>query len=147
MLCPYCLHAETKVIDKRDSHGITKRRRECLKCSRRFNTREAVEKEAIRVIKKDGRREEFDQEKLRRGILRACEKRPITNETIQTMINRIEDRLRKRGGEITSTLIGELVARELKKVDKVAYIRFASVYRDFTDISDFKKEIKGLVKK
>jgi len=99
------------------------------------------------VIKKDGRREEFDQEKLRRGILRACEKRPITNETIQTMINRIEDRLRKRGGEITSTLIGELVARELKKVDKVAYIRFASVYRDFTDISDFKKEIKGLVKK
>lgn len=145
MLCPYCSHLETKVIDKRDSGSVTKRRRECLKCKRRFNTHEFVEKTALRVIKKDGRREDFDCSKLNRGIMRACEKRPVTGETIETMITTIEERLRKKGDEVTSTLIGEFVARELKKIDEVAYIRFASVYREFKDISDFKKEIKGLV--
>src|SRR3989344_4803006 len=147
MLCPYCSHQETKVIDKRDSGSITKRRRECLKCERRFNTHEHVEHASMRVIKKDGRREDFDREKLRRGIQRACEKRPVTSENIETMITMIEEKLRKKGGDVSTELIGEMVARELKKADKVAYIRFASVYREFTDVSDFKKEIRGLVGK
>lgn len=146
MLCPYCSHSETKVIDKRDSGGVTKRRRECLKCERRFNTHESVERAALRVIKKDGRREDFDRAKLHRGIVRACEKRPVTDETIERMITAIEEKLRKKGGEVTAITIGEFTSRELKKIDKVAYIRFASVYREFADISDFKKEIKELVR-
>ena len=145
MLCPYCQNPETKVIDKRDSHEITKRRRECLKCAKRFNTREAVEHAVVRVIKKDGRRENFDREKLKRGILKACEKRPVGIDKIEIMVNRIEDKLRKQGKEATTRLIGENVARELKKLDKVAYIRFASVYHEFTDIADFKKELRELV--
>jgi transcriptional repressor NrdR len=145
MLCPYCLHDETKVIDKRDNESLTKRRRECLKCSKRFNTLEAVERPDFRVIKKDGRRENFDIEKLKRGVLKACEKRPISSEKIDKMLARTEEKLRKRGKEIRSSLIGDIVASELKKVDKVAYIRFASVYRDFRELDDFKKEIKNLV--
>ncbi|MBX4212140.1 transcriptional regulator NrdR [Candidatus Pacearchaeota archaeon] len=144
MLCPYCLNTETKVIDKRDAGGVIKRRRECLKCHQRFNTLESVEKIELRVIKKDGRREDFDKEKIRKGILRACEKRPVSTETIDIMIHNIEEKLRKKGKEVNSTFIGELVSRELKKIDKIAYIRFASVYKDFRDISDFKKEIKEL---
>ncbi|MBU0907057.1 MAG: transcriptional regulator NrdR [Nanoarchaeota archaeon] len=147
MLCPYCLHDETKVIDKRDNESLTKRRRECLKCERRFNTLEAVERPELRVIKKDGRREGFDYEKLKRGILRACEKRPISSEKVDKMLAKIENRLRMRGKEIPSTVIGDYVSTELKKIDKVAYIRFASVYRDFTELEDFKKEIKILVSK
>jgi len=146
MLCPYCKNPETKVIDKRDAQEITKRRRECLKCGRRFNTREVVEQSILRVIKKDGRREIFDREKLKRGILKACEKRPVEMEKIDLMINKIEERLRKKGKEVSTRIIGENVIKELKKVDKIAYIRFASVYHEFTDISDFKKEIKELAK-
>jgi len=146
MLCPYCKNPATKVIDKRDAQEITKRRRECLKCGRRFNTREAVEQSILRVIKKDGRREIFDREKLKRGILKACEKRPVEMEKIDLMINKIEERLRKKGKEVSTRVIGENVIKELKKVDKIAYIRFASVYHEFTDISDFKKEIKELAK-
>jgi len=145
MLCPYCLHNETKVIDKRDNESLTKRRRECLKCSKRFNTLEAVERPEFRVIKKDGRRENFDIEKLKRGVMKACEIRPISSEKIDKMLARTEDRLRRRGKEVKSTLIGDIVANELKKIDKVAYIRFASVYRDFRELEDFKKEIKVLV--
>jgi len=147
MICPYCQNAENKVIDKRDVGNITKRRRECLKCGKRFNTIESLEEINLRVVKKDGRREEFDREKIRKGIIKACEKRPISQEKIEKMIINIEEKIRKMGKEAKTTAIGELVSRELKKVDNVAYIRFASVYRDFTDISDFKKEIKGLVKK
>lgn len=147
MLCPFCSHPETKVIDKRDSGSITKRRRECLKCVKRFSTREALEWKGLRVVKKNGKRESFQREKLKAGILRACEKRPVTEEKIDKMINHIEDKLRKRGSEVKSSLIGEMVSKDLKKLDKVAYIRFASVYRDFTDISDFKKEIKELISK
>lgn len=98
----------------------------------------------MRVVKKDGKREAFDREKLKRGILRACEKRPVEATTIETMINKIEQNLRKKGKEVGTSAIGELVSRELKKVDQIAYIRFASVYRDFRDVSDFKKEIKEL---
>lgn len=147
MQCPYCTHEETKVMDKRDFEGITKRRRECLKCNQRFNTREQVDLGCMRVIKKDGRREEFDREKIRRGILKACEKRPVSEEVIEKMLKTIEEKIRRRGKEVKTSLIGELVSRELKKVDDVAYIRFASVYRGFADVSDFKKEIKELVSK
>ncbi len=146
MLCPYCLNEETKVIDKRDAEGIIRRRRECLKCTKRFNTTENVEKADIRVIKKDGRREGFDREKIKRGILRACEKRQVSDETIDKMIMIIEEKLRRKGKEVKSQFIGELVSKELKKIDKIAYIRFASVYKDFSDIDDFKKEIKGLIR-
>ncbi len=147
MQCPFCLHNETKVTDKRDSGRITRRRRECLKCNKRFSTHEAVEWSEIKVIKKSGKRETFDQNKLKMGIQKACEKRPVSEDTINKMINLIEDKIRKRGKEVRTDYIGELVSRELKKIDKVAYIRFASVYRDFTDISDFKKEIKDLISK
>ena len=147
MLCPYCNHIETKVIDKRDNNGITKRRRECLKCEKRFNTLESIEQANVKVIKKDGRREEFDREKLRRGITRSCEKRPISTQQIDNMIINIEEKIMKQGKEIRSVDVGDFVSRELKKMDKVAYIRFASVYREFTDLSDFKNEIRELVKK
>ena len=147
MLCPYCLHQETKVIDKRDAGHLTRRRRECLSCGKRFNTEEAVEKIDLRVVKKDGRREEFSYEKLKKGILKACEKRPVSSESIEKMMINIQEKLRKKGKEVTSSYIGELVARELKKVDKVAYIRFASVYKEFTDLADFKNEIKELIGK
>lgn len=144
MQCPYCLNEDTKVIDKRDHENLTRRRRECLKCVKRFNTEEKVEHAELKVIKKDGRREDFDYEKVKRGIVRACEKRPIGMEEIDKMINIIEEKLRKKGSEVKSELIGELVSKELKRTDKVAYIRFASVYRQFEDVSDFKKEIKEL---
>jgi len=145
MRCPYCLHEETKVIDKRDANNKVRRRRECLKCEIRFNTFEEIERLGLRVIKKDGSREEFDRDKLKRGITRACEKRPISTEKIDIMINKIEEKLRKKGKEVESVFIGEVVSKELKKVDKIAYIRFASVYKDFTDLDDFKKEIRGLI--
>ena len=147
MLCPYCQHKESKVIDKRDVEGVIRRRRECLKCQKRFNTRENVERSDIRVIKKDGRREEFDREKIKRGILRACEKRPVNDDIIEKMIAKVEEKIRKKGNEVKTSFIGELVSKELKKTDKVAYIRFASVYKDFADLGDFKKEIKGLISK
>jgi transcriptional repressor NrdR len=145
MICPYCQNPDTRVVDKRDNGGQTKRRRECEKCERRFNTFENVERPQLRVIKKDGSREDFDPEKLKRGMVRACEKRPVSTEVIDKMTFNVEERLRKMGKkDINTSYIGELVSKELKKVDKVAYIRFASVYREFEDISDFKKEIKGL---
>ncbi len=147
MLCPYCLNEESKVIDKRNADGIIRRRRECLKCAKRFNTREAVERSELRVIKKDGRREEFDREKIKKGILKACEKRPVSDGVIEKMMGKVEEKVRRKGDEIKTSFIGELVAKELKKIDKVAYIRFASVYKDFADIEDFRKEIKGLVNK
>ncbi len=146
MLCPYCLNQDSKVVDKRNIESIIKRRRECLKCAKRFSTKESVEKAEIRVIKKDGTREEFDREKIKRGILRACEKRPVSDELIEKMINKIEEKIRK-GENVKTTFIGLQVAKELKKIDKVAYIRFASVYKDFADLDDFKKEIKGLITK
>lgn len=147
MLCPFCFHEETKVIDKRDTEGIIRRRRECLKCNNRFNTREAVERVELRVIKKNGQREEFDREKIKRGILKACEKRPVSEDKIEMTVMKIEEKLRKKGKEIKTNIIGEMVANELKKIDKIAYVRFASVYKDFSDLEDFKKEIRGLITK
>jgi len=145
MKCPYCFNGETKVTDKRDVEKITRRRRECLKCSKRFTTHEKIELSAIKIIKKNGRREEFSRDKLKSGIEKACEKRPISSEKIERMLDKMEEKIRKRGGEIRSEFLGRLVMNELKKVDKIAYIRFASVYRDFADLSDFKKEIKELL--
>src|SRR3989344_2651271 len=147
MQCPFCLHDETKVTDKRDVENITRRRRECLKCARRFSTHERVGWSDLTVVKKNGSRQAFDRTKVLLGIQKACEKRPVQDETIEQMVNKIEDKLRKKGNSVKSSVIGELVSQELKRVDKVAYIRFASVYRDFADISDFKKEIKGLIGK
>jgi transcriptional repressor NrdR len=144
MICPFC-SAETKVIDKRDVEGITRRRRECLnqKCSKRFTTYERVEINLL-VVKKDSRREHFSREKLKAGVVRACEKRPVSTEDVERIINEIESRLRVYGTEIKSSTIGELVMHKLKKLDKIAYIRFASVYRDFQDIDEFKRTVREL---
>ena len=144
MLCPYCSNDETKVTDKRDSKNETRRRRECLKCGRRFTTYEKIQEVEIFVIKKDGRREAFSREKLKAGIIKACEKRPVSGEKIEQAVNQIEERLKQHGQETSSKIIGEIVMKTLKKLDKIAYVRFASVYRDFQDVNDFRKEIKEI---
>lgn len=144
MECPYCLNTEFKVTDKRDSPQGIRRRRECLKCKKRFTTYEKIEPVEFYIIKKDGRREKFTREKLEQGIQKAFEKRNISQEKIDKMINSIEENLRKRGKEVKSSVIGDLIMKKLRKIDNVAYIRFASVYRDFSDASDFKKELKDL---
>ena len=145
--CPFCGNEESKVTDKRDSSGVTRRRRECLKCQKRFTTHEKIEPVGIIVIKKNGSREPYNRDKVLLGMIKACEKRPVPHEKVEHAINDIEELLRKKGKEIKSNLIGELVMKKLKKIDKVAYIRFASVYRQFADVEDFKKELKELVKR
>lgn len=148
MKCPYCSYPKSKVVDKRDSPFGIRRRRECLKCKKRFTTYEKIEESQIYVIKKDKRREEFKIEKLEKGINRAFEKRPISKEKINKMIRKIEESIRKKGKrEIKSSLIGDIVMKKIKKLDHIAYIRFASVYRDFQDIKDLKNEIKQLQNK
>jgi transcriptional repressor NrdR len=145
MRCPYCL-GNTKVIDKRESKEATRRRRECIKCKRRFTTYERVETQLL-VIKKDGRREIYNREKIKNGVLRACEKRPVSQEKIDNAINEIEMKIRSYNqNEISSKIIGEIVMKRLKKLDQVAYVRFASVYKEFKDISEFKKTLKELKK-
>ena len=148
MVCPYCNNQETKVTDKRDSQEIIRRRRECLKCKKRFTTYERVELD-LNVIKKDGKREPFNGDKLSQGILKSLEKRPFSTEDIDKIVSDICSRVYKvaKDKDIKSSKIGEIVMEKLKKLDKVAYIRFASVYRDFADIDDFKKELKELSKK
>jgi len=144
MKCPFCLSEETKVVDKRDAENSTKRRRECLKCGKRFSTFERVEDINLLIVKKDGKREAFSREKLKSGFVKALEKRPVSQEKIDQAIDEIETKIRKEEGEVSTKFIGELVIKELKKLDKVAYIRFASVYRDFEDMKDFEKEIKQI---
>ncbi|HLD02576.1 MAG TPA: transcriptional regulator NrdR [Candidatus Nanoarchaeia archaeon] len=145
MKCPYCNSDDLKVIDSRDSETSIRRRRECNKCEKRFTTYERVEMIDLMVIKKDGTLQAFDREKLKRSLIKPCEKRPITMEQIEDVVSRIDARLRKDDStEIPSKKIGELVCEELKKLDKVAYIRFASVYKDFDDVKDFEKEVKAL---
>ena len=135
-------------MDSRESEDITRRRRECLHCEKRFTTYEKAESLEIYIIKKDNTREQFNKEKLKRGILKACEKRPIPLEKIDEVVNKIETTLRTaETQEIQSKFLGEEVAKHLKQLDKVAYIRFASVYREFADIEDFKEEIQKLVKR
>jgi transcriptional repressor NrdR len=147
MKCPYCGSNDTKVLDKRETEEdlVTRRRRECLKCQKRFTTYERVELADIMVIKKDGKRETFNRDKLKNGIVKACEKRPVNQEQIDSVVDRIGIKVRNMdSNEIESTVIGDLVMKELKKLDKVAYIRFASVYREFEDIGEFAKEVKSL---
>lgn len=145
MECPYCSNTTFKVTDKRASPEGIRRRRECLRCKKRFTTYEKVEKSELYVVKKDGKRERFDVDKLSGGIYKAFEKRPVSKEHVDRAITEIEETLRKKGKkEVKSTIIGELVMKKIKKIDNVAYIRFASVYRDFQDIQDFKQEFKEL---
>ena len=149
MKCPYCYHKETRVVNKRETENLltTRRRRECLKCKKRFTTHERIETDLI-VIRKDNRREKFSREKLKTGILKAIEKRPILNEQLDQLLDNIEAILRNKSStEISTQVIGELVMKKLKSVDQVAYIRFASVYRQFEDPSSFVEEIKILNKK
>lgn len=145
MRCIYCEHEETKVVDKRDVKDSTRRRRECLKCKKRFTTYEAPESIDIIVVKKDGRREPYIREKLTKGIKIACQKRPISSDKIEKIISEIENNLKERKSkEVSSKLIGELAMKKLKSLDKVAYIRFASVYRSFGDVKEFEKEVRAL---
>ena len=144
MKCLFC-NGDTRVTNKRDAGNLTRRRRECLKCGRRFTTYEQPELKEMMVIKKGGAREVFDSEKIRIGIMKACEKRPVSTEKIEKTVKMIEAKLRDSNKkEIKTKTIGEMIMKALKKLDKVAYIRFASVYREFQDIEDFKKEIKEL---
>ena len=147
MECPYCHDKETKVTDSRDTGAYTiRRRRECLNCNRRFTTYEHIEMAPVYVVKKDGRREKFERNKIRKGILKALEKRPVPTDKVDEMIEKIEDNIRRTGKEeIDSSIIGEYVMDALKKIDHVAYIRFASVYRSFTDVSYFEKEVRNLI--
>ena len=147
MNCPYCDHAETKVTDSRDTGNLTiRRRRECLNCSKRFTTYEYIELSPLYVIKKDGGREKFDRSKIKIGILKALEKRPVSHDKVEEMLDAIEQNIRREGKEeIESSVIGEYVMAALKEVDQVAYIRFASVYRSFTDITSFEKEVRDLI--
>ena len=145
MLCPYCGHPDTKVTDKRDQDSVTRRRRECLKCEKRFTTLERAELD-LNVVKKDGRRQKFNRDKLYEGISKNLEKRPFTTEQIDEIVDEVESNIYRiaKDKDIPSSKIGELVMNKLKKVDKVAYIRFAAVYRDFADIEDFKEELGKL---
>jgi transcriptional repressor NrdR len=149
MRCPYCANEDLKVLDKRESDEKSiRRRRECLGCEKRFTTYERVESADLVIVKKDGGRERFDRDKLKKGILRACEKRPIPVETVDNMVDEIESDLRNEDDiEIPSKKVGQIVMKKLRKLDKVAYIRFASVYRDFQDVESFENELKKLVRK
>ena len=147
MQCPYCQNDETKVIDSRESEESVRRRRECLKCEKRFTTYERAEITELIVVKKNGNRQPFDRKKILNGIVRACEKTDVNINQIERMVDEIELELRKRDNiEITSNEIGELVMSKLKQLNKIAYIRFASVYREFTDVGHFKKELRTLLK-
>ena len=145
MRCPFCKGDHDKVIDSRSSTDafVIRRRRECLECGRRFTTYEKIEETPIRVVKKDGSRVGFERRKLMAGMLKACEKRPVSIEEIDEVTRRIEDRLSEKfDREVTSKYLGQQVMRELKRLDKVAYVRFASVYREFKDLDDFLDEVE-----
>jgi transcriptional repressor NrdR len=147
MKCPFCGYLESKVVDSRLSKEMDtiRRRRECLKCAKRFSTAEMLEEGLPLVIKKDGRREAFERAKILGGLKRACEKRPIGVTDLEKVVSRIEHDLSERADkEVTSTEIGQMAMDELKKLDQVAYVRFASVYRQFKDINEFMDELKGL---
>lgn len=149
MKCPYCGYTESKVVDSRPAEDGEKirRRRECLSCSRRFTTYEIIETTPLVVVKKDKSRQMFDRNKLLGGLLRACEKRPVPYEVLEQLVDSIEQNFANRlVKEISSKELGEYALRELKKLDKVAYIRFASVYRDFSDVDSFLDELERLQK-
>ena len=149
MKCPYCGYDESKVIDSRptDEGERIRRRRECLKCGKRFTTYEVIETVPIIVIKKDKSRESFDRNKLLNGLLRACEKRPVSIDTLERLVDEIEGGLQNSlDREVPSSLIGKYAMEKLKNIDEVAYVRFASVYREFKDIATFKEELDRMLK-
>lgn len=148
MKCPFCSNVEDKVIDSRESGGgeMIRRRRECLKCGRRFTTYERLDEIPYMVVKKDGRRERYDRQKLLQGLLKACEKRPVPTNKLEAIVDDVERLVHNSPErERKTTEIGELLMSKLKKLDKVAYVRFASVYMDFKDVREFMAELKGLL--
>ena len=148
MKCPYCGHIDDKVVDSRSSDGdrSVRRRRECLKCKRRFTTYESVEEVPLMVVKKDGTRESFDRNKIISGVLKACEKRPVSMERVEALVDKVQRDIQKNfDKEVKAQDVGELVMENLAKVDEVAYVRFASVYRQFKDTHQFMRELKGLL--
>lgn len=148
MKCPYCLYPESKVIDSRpaDDGQRIRRRRECLTCKKRFTTYEAIESQPVIIIKRDKSRQVFDRNKLLSGMLRACEKRPVSLETLEKAIDEIESQLQNSlEREVTSVSVGEMALEKLRGIDEIAYVRFASVYRDFKDINSFLDELNGLI--
>ncbi len=146
MPCPFCGAEDSRVIDTRQVGGAVRRRRECQSCHRRFTTYERVARASVMVVKRDGRREEFDRQKLYEGIRRACAKRPVSTEAMEQLVDQIENRLCGLGqSEVPSRAIGEMVVERLRELDGVAYVRFASVYRSFTDLEDLKREVDGLL--
>ena len=148
MKCPYCAYLESKVVDSRpaDEGASIRRRRECLSCHKRFTTYETMESLPLMVVKKDGSRQSFDRSKVLGGLIRACEKRPVSYQTLENLVVEIEQVLQNQmDREISSAQIGELVMERLKKVDEVAYVRFASVYRQFKDINTFMAELNKLL--
>ncbi len=148
MKCPYCAYPESKVVDSRpaDEGASIRRRRECLSCHKRFTTYETMESLPLMVVKKDGSRQSFDRSKVLGGLIRACEKRPVSYQTLESLVIEIEQVLQNQmDREVSSAQIGELVMERLKKVDEVAYVRFASVYRQFKDINTFMTELNKLL--
>ncbi|MDP2586015.1 MAG: transcriptional regulator NrdR [Candidatus Levybacteria bacterium] len=149
MKCPYCGSGETEVVETRASEDVDtiRRRRECLRCKKRFTTYERIENVNLVVIKKDGKREQFDRDKLKSGIARSCEKTAVSMEAIEKTVTEVERELRGADSvEVESKKIGQMVATRLKKIDKVAYIRFSSVFKRFVDVEDFEEEVKRLIK-
>jgi transcriptional repressor NrdR len=149
MRCPYCGHLEDRVVDSREAQEgqATRRRRECLGCARRFTTYERIEDVLPQVVKKDGRREAFDREKIVEGVATACQKRPVSAEQIEALVAGVERQVQELGErEIRTAVIGEAVMQRLRRLDEVAYVRFASVYRAFRDVAEFMSELEGLVK-
>ena len=150
MKCPYCFSTKDRVIDSRSSNEnrSVRRRRECTKCKRRFTTYESIEEISMMVVKRDGRRETFDRNKIISGILKSCEKRPVSLQKVEDLVDKVERELYKKyEKEVGAHSIGELVMERLHRVDQVAYVRFASVYRQFKDINEFMSELKDLLKK
>lgn len=150
MRCPFCSGLDSKVIDSRASEegNAIRRRRECLVCQKRFTTYERIEEAPLMVVKKDGRREPFDRAKVLNGLVKACEKRPVSYATLEKLVNTVERELRNRmEQEVASTVVGELIMEGLKSIDEVAYVRFASVYRQFKDLGDLMHELQNLLGK
>ncbi|HOG47821.1 MAG TPA: transcriptional regulator NrdR [Anaerolineae bacterium] len=146
MPCPFCGAEDSRVVDTRQVGDAIRRRRECGRCHQRFTTYERVAKASIMVVKRDGRREAFDREKLYEGVRRACAKRPISTEALDQFVDQIENRLCSLGqSEVPSRTIGEMVMEALRALDSVAYVRFASVYRSFADVEDYRREVDGLL--
>ena len=150
MRCPYCGHLEDRVVDSREAQEgqATRRRRECLGCQRRFTTYERIEEVLPQVVKKDGRREAFDREKIVEGVATACQKRPVSAEQIEALVSGVERQVQELGErEVRTAAIGEAVMQRLRKLDEVAYVRFASVYRAFRDVGEFMTELEGLARR